>query len=145
MATQAWFERFLLSLAMNPLITMWKQVNNVWLQQKTRILKAKIFNNYSKSARCASLALIISYLTSASGIIVLLKTPTKFREFLSTLSVKTTDFQLVFHIWRAWYSSSYTIMAKPIRALELNYPQIQFLIKWDSQVNRLWQVQHHIS
>ena len=60
---------------------------------------------------------------------VLLKTPTKFREFLSTLSVKTTDFQLVFHIWRAWYGSSYTIIAKPIRALELNYPQIQFLIK----------------
>ena len=110
-------------------------------------------------ARCASLALIISYLTSASGIIVLLKTPTKYREFFSTLSVKTTHFELVFHIWRAWYSSSYTIMAKPIRALELRYPQIQFLIKINEIVKLIvcdlsltlqrgvkWlQVQHHIS
>ena len=40
---------------------------------------------------------IISYPTSASGIIVLLKTPTKYREFFPTLYVKTTDFQLVFN------------------------------------------------
>ena len=33
-----------------------------------------------------------------------------------------------YHIWRAWYSGSYTMMAKPIRALELLYPVIQFLI-----------------
>ena len=45
----------------------------------------------------ASLATIISYPTSASGIIVLLKTPTKYREFFPTLFVKTTDFQLVFN------------------------------------------------
>ena len=31
-------------------------------------------------------------------------------------------------IWRAWYNCSYTMMAKPIRALELHYPMIQFLI-----------------
>ena len=43
------------------------------------------------------LAIIISYLTSASGIIVLLKTPTKCREFFPTLFVKATDFQLVFN------------------------------------------------
>ena len=43
------------------------------------------------------LAVIISYPTSASGIIVLLKTPTKYREILPTLFVKTTDFQLVFN------------------------------------------------
>ena len=43
------------------------------------------------------LAIIISYPTSASGIIVLLKTTTKYREFFPTLFVKTTDFQLVFH------------------------------------------------
>ena len=44
------------------------------------------------------LAIIISYPTSASGIItVLLKTPPKYREFFPTLFVtKTTDFQLVF-------------------------------------------------
>ena len=45
----------------------------------------------------AELAIIISYPTSASGIIVLLKTPTKYREFFPTLFVKTTDFQLVFN------------------------------------------------
>ena len=44
------------------------------------------------------LAIIISYPTSESGIIiVLLKTPTKYREFFQTLFVKTTDFQLVFN------------------------------------------------
>ena len=41
------------------------------------------------------LAIIISNLTSGSGIIVLLKTPTKYREFFSTLFVKTTDFRLI--------------------------------------------------
>ena len=56
----------------------------------------------------------------------LLKMPTKYREFF----VKTTNFQLVFNFeqrhtiflpyWRAWYlyNGSYTMMAKPIRALE---------------------------
>ena len=43
----------------------------------------------------AKLAIIISYSTSASGIIVLLKTPTKYREFFPTLFVKTTEFQFV--------------------------------------------------
>ena len=52
-----------------------------------------------------------------------------------------------YHNWRAWYNTyihtllarphgafqsqyngSYTMMAKPIRALELHYPMIQFLI-----------------
>ena len=46
----------------------------------------------------AELAIIISYPTRASGIIVLLKTPTKYREFFPTLFVKTADFQLVFDI-----------------------------------------------
>ena len=41
------------------------------------------------------LAIIIS--TSASGIIVLLKTPTKYREFFLTIFLKATDFQLVFN------------------------------------------------
>ena len=43
------------------------------------------------------LAIIISYPTSASEIIVLLKTPTKYREFFATLFVKTTDFQPAFN------------------------------------------------
>ena len=87
--------------------------------------------------------MIISYPTSTSGIIVLLKTPTKYREFFPTVFVKTTDFQLVFnfeqtpgsfYIWRAWYNGSYTTMAEPIRALELHYPMIQFLINKYSPV-----------
>ena len=43
----------------------------------------------------ASLAIIISYPTSASGIIVSLKTPTKYQEFFPTLFAKTTNFHLV--------------------------------------------------
>ena len=42
------------------------------------------------------LAIIISYPTSASVIIVLLKKPTKYLEFLPTLFVKTTDFKIFF-------------------------------------------------
>ena len=47
--------------------------------------------------RSAKLAIIISYPTSASGIIVSLKTPTKYPEFFLTSFVKKTDFQLVFN------------------------------------------------
>ena len=43
------------------------------------------------------LGIIISYPTSANGIIVLLKNAHKYREFFPTLFVKTTDFQLVFY------------------------------------------------
>ena len=32
-----------------------------------------------------------------------------------------------YHNWRAWYNGSHTMMAKPIRALELYYPMIQLL------------------
>ena len=49
----------------------------------------------ANEARSAELAIIISYPTSASGIIVLLKTPTKYRKFFPTLFVKTADFPLV--------------------------------------------------
>ena len=48
-------------------------------------------------ARNAELAIITSYPTSANGIIVLSKTLTKYREFLPTLVVKTTDFQFLFN------------------------------------------------
>ena len=48
-------------------------------------------------ARSAVLAIIISYPKIASGIIVLLKTPTKYREFFPALFVKTAEFQLVFN------------------------------------------------
>ena len=66
----------------------------------------------------------------------MLKTPKKYQEFFLTLFVKTGNFQLVFNfdkmstvtIWRAFYNASYTMMTKPIRAKELHYPMIQFLI-----------------
>ena len=47
----------------------------------------------ANEARSAELAIIISYPTSTSGITVLLKTPTKYREFFPTLFTKTIDFQ----------------------------------------------------
>ena len=47
----------------------------------------------ANEARSAELAIIISYSTSVSGIIVLLKT--KYLEFFPTLFVKPTDFQPV--------------------------------------------------
>ena len=71
----------------------------------------------------AELAITISYPTSASGIIVSLKTPTKYQEFFPTLFVKATG---TVDIWRALYNGSYTMVAKPIRALELHYPLIPF-------------------
>ena len=107
----------------------------------------------ANDARSAELAIIISYPKSTSGIIVSLKTPTKYREFIPTLFVKTTDFQLVFNfeqtrtvtiiIWRTWYNNgSYTMMAKPIRALELHYLTIQFLINEDFPRSAIWRIVH---
>ena len=81
------------------------------------------------------MAIIISYPTSARGIIVLLKTPTKYRKFFQTLFIKTTDFQLVFNfaqmrtvaiIFGDCRIMGHAMMAKPIRALELHYPMITF-------------------
>ena len=39
----------------------------------------------------------LAIVISASGIVVLLKTPTKYREFFPTLFVKTIDFQFIFN------------------------------------------------
>ena len=76
------------------------------------------------------LAIIFSY-PSASRIIDLLKTPTTYREFFPTLFVKTTDFQLVLNFEQtstATIFGQHGMMAEPIRALELHYATIQFLI-----------------
>ena len=51
----------------------------------------------ANKARSAELAINISYPTSVSEVIVLLKTPTKYREFFRTLFVQRTHFQLVFN------------------------------------------------
>ena len=84
------------------------------------------------------LAIIISYPTSASGIIVLWKKGHKISRILPNfINCKNNRFSACFlfwadaysyHIWRAWYNGSYTMMAKPIRALVLHYRMIQFLI-----------------
>ena len=48
-------------------------------------------------ARSAEMAITVSYPTSASEIIVLLKPPTKYRELFPTSLGKTNDLQLVFN------------------------------------------------
>ena len=85
----------------------------------------------------AELAIIISYPKSVSGIIVLLKMPTKYQEIFPTLFIKSTDFQLFFNFEQ---TRTVTIfedrgikahiprMAKPIRA-----PKLQ-QIKSDQQL-----------
>ena len=74
-------------------------------------------------------AMIISYPTSASGIIVLLKTPPKYRK-LDTIKQKgPKNHAYAPHFCRSWCNGSYTMMAKPMKTLELHYPMIQFLIK----------------
>ena len=51
----------------------------------------------ANEARSTELAIIISYPTSTSGIIVSLKVLIKYHEFFPTLFVNTTDFQTVFN------------------------------------------------
>ena len=67
----------------------------------------------ANEARSAELAIIISYPTSASGIIVLLKTPTKYREFFPTSFVKKPIFSLflIFEQTRTVTPGEYGIMA----------------------------------
>ena len=73
-------------------------------------------------------------LPSKSGIIVLLKTPTKSRKFFPTLFVKQPIFSLFLNFEQTrtvatfGEHGSYTMLTNPIRALELHYPIIQFLI-----------------
>ena len=85
----------------------------------------------ANEAGSAELAIIISYPTSTSGITVLLKTPTKYQEFFPTLFTKTIDFQqtCIVIILGEHSIMAHIPWAKPIRALELHYPMIQFLIK----------------
>jgi len=77
-------------------------------------------------------AIIISYPTSASGIIVLLK-PLKIVEIQTEMEIKTPPkiHAYAYHIWRAWYNGSYTMATKPIKFFELHYTMTQFLINRD--------------
>ena len=85
----------------------------------------------ANEARRSGIAIIISYPTSASGIIVLLKTPTKYRELFSTLFVKTTDFQLE-QTRTVNIFGEHGIMARPTRALQLHYSMIQFFFHYQN-------------
>ena len=66
-------------------------------------------NNYSTSA-CW---IWVGYNHLISEIIVLLKTPAKYREFFPTLFVKTTDFQLVFNFEQTRTVTLIGSLAKP--------------------------------
>ena len=68
----------------------------------------------------AELAIIISYLTRASEIIVLLKTLPKHRklDYNKTKKAKKNH-AYALHFCRSWYNGSYTMMVKPMKTLEL--------------------------
>ena len=95
-----------------------------------------LFNNYSKSARWIWVGYnhLISNKREWNNCFI--KNAHKLSRILPDVICKNNRFSASFkfwadsdsyHIWRAWYSGSYTIMAKPIRALELPYPMIHFL------------------
>ena len=75
---------------------------------------AWLFNNYSMST---------------SGIIVFLNTPPKNKELDYNENKKAQkNHAYARHFCRSWYNGSYTMMAKPMKSLELHYQMIQFLI-----------------
>ena len=69
----------------------------------------KVIQSMRDQQRGAELVIIILYPKSASGIIVLLKKPTKYQEFFPILFVKTTDFQLVFSFEQTSTVTIYTL------------------------------------
>ena len=108
-------------------------MNNISARYLTIILRRRVEDEMvvTSEARSAELAIIISYPASTSGIIFLFKMPKKYREFFPTLFANTIDFQQTRIVI---ILGEHSIMvhipwAKPIRALELHYPMIQFLIK----------------
>ena len=74
----------------------------------------------AKEARCASLAIIISYPTSVSGIIYFIKNSQEILLDLADFVLQEQpEDNLVVAISLAWYKGSYTMTAKPIKFLEL--------------------------
>ena len=74
-----------------------------------------------------------------------IKNALKISRILPDFTCKNNRFSAWFKFWadaysyrirRAWYNGSYTMMAKPIRALELHYPMIQFLIMIHSWLSK---------
>ena len=47
------------------------------------------------------------------------------------------EHSLVVAISRAWYNGSYTMVARPIKSLEMHYTMIQFLIIIDIQLTAI--------
>ena len=86
----------------------------------------------TNEARSAELAIIIAYPSKRQWNDCFIKMLTKYRELFLTLFIKTTDFQLVFNfeqtrtvtIFGEHGIMPHTMMARPIRALELHYPMI---------------------
>ena len=72
-------------------------------------------------ARNAELAIITSYPTSANGIIVFIKNAHKISRIPPDFSRKNNRFSVCFVLF-------FAMTAKPIRALELHYLMIQFLM-----------------
>ena len=99
---------------------------------QTRDKRLKNVNNYSMSARWIRddrCDIIILYLTSESGIIVLLKTPTNYGQIFPTLFCENKLMRTVTDICRPWYNRSYTMMAKPMKTLWMHYAMIEFVMK----------------
>ena len=73
-------------------------------------------------------AIIISYPTNVSGIIVLLKSNEEISLDLADFALQEQlEDNLMIVISLAWCNVSYTMAAKPIKFLELLYTIIQFL------------------
>ena len=70
------------------------------------------FNSFPASASGTT----VLFPASASGTTVLLKTPAKLN--YSRNNNATKNYTNVYHICRAWYNGSYTMMAQPIKTLE---------------------------
>ena len=101
--------------------------------QVTIVPRARVgYEMIANEACSVELVIIISYPTSASRIIVLLKT-------IQEISLDLADFvlqkqpedNLMVAIFRAWNNGSYIMVAKPIKSLELHRTNVQFLLKID--------------
>ena len=78
-------------------------------------------------------------------IIVLLKTPTKYRKFFPTLFVKTTDFQLVFNFEQTrtvTIFGEHDIMAHIATDTEVNNCFSKILKQWDNWAQTWWLLTH---
>ena len=98
--------------------------------------------------RSAELAIIISYPTSASGIIIIPNNYCFLNNYCFIKNNQELLLDLADFAWKeqpeenllvaipwTWYNGSYTMAAKPIKSLELHYTMIQFLIICNSSVS----------